>query len=249
VRKINLEAAGFYQAAWALGGIYVGFILQAMGADFYPRLTGAVKDHAECNRLVNEQTEVGLLMAGPGILATLTFAPLVIALFYRPDFAPAAIVLRWLCLGMILRVVSWPMGFLIIAKDERTIFFWTELLSNGAYTAFVWLGVQTFGLAGTGMAFFALYVLNFAMVYLIVRRMTGFRWSAENGQLTLLFVPLVTVVFSSWYLMPPTAALIVGSLATVGSGIYSLRTLCRLLPLERFPRIAQKVIKFLRLMP
>ncbi len=37
----GLEAAGFYQAAWTLGGLYVGMILQAMGADFYPRLTAA----------------------------------------------------------------------------------------------------------------------------------------------------------------------------------------------------------------
>ena len=248
VRKISLEAAGFYQAAWTLGGLYVTFILQAMGADFYPRLTGAIKDHAECNRLVNEQTEVGLLMAGPGILATLTFAPLVIALFYRPDFAPAAVVLRWLCLGMILRVVTWPMGFLIIAKEARSLFFWTELVSNVAYAAFVWLGVQTLGLPGTGVAFLALYILNFAIVYPVVRHLTGFRWSAANGQLALIFAPLVAVVFASSY-VSPTAAVVIGSLATIGSGIYSLRTLCRLLPLERLPRLAQKAIRLLRLMP
>jgi PST family polysaccharide transporter len=245
LRQISVEAAGFYQAAWALGGLYVGFILQAMGADFYPRLTAAAKDHAECNRLVNEQTEVGLLMAGPGILATLTFAPLVIALFYRPDFAPAAGILRWLCLGMILRVVTWPMGFIIIAKGARKLFFWTEVLANAGYAAFVWVGVKIFGLQGTGIAFFALYLLHFSVVYLVVRRLTAFRWSAPNCQLALLFAPLVAVVF----LLPPAAALIVGSAATMASGIYSLRTLCRLLPLERLPQAAQKMVRLLRLTP
>jgi enterobacterial common antigen flippase len=42
LRKIGVAAAGFYQAAWAFGGLYVGFILTAMGTDFYPRLTAAV---------------------------------------------------------------------------------------------------------------------------------------------------------------------------------------------------------------
>ena len=37
LRMVGLEAAGYYQSAWTLGGLYVGFILQAMGADFYPR--------------------------------------------------------------------------------------------------------------------------------------------------------------------------------------------------------------------
>ena len=89
LRKIGFEAAGFYQSAWALGGLYVGVILQAMAADFYPRLTAMVHDHRACNRLVNEQARMGLLLAGPGVLATLTFAPAVIALLYSAKFGAA----------------------------------------------------------------------------------------------------------------------------------------------------------------
>ena len=86
LRMVGLEAAGYYQAAWTLGGLYVGFILQAMGADFYPRLTAVAKDNAACNRLVNEQAQISLLLAGPGVIATLTFASVVIALFYSAEF-------------------------------------------------------------------------------------------------------------------------------------------------------------------
>lgn len=86
LRKVGFEAAGLYQSAWTLGGLYVGFVLQAMGADFYPRLTAVAKDNTECNRLVNEQAQVSLLLAGPGVIATLTFAPVVIALFYTAEF-------------------------------------------------------------------------------------------------------------------------------------------------------------------
>ena len=100
------EAAGYYQAAWTVGGLYVGTILQAMGADFYPRLTGAAHDHALMNRLVNEQTQVGLLLAAPGVIATLAFAPLAILVLYSSEFGEATEVLRWICLGMALRVTS-----------------------------------------------------------------------------------------------------------------------------------------------
>jgi PST family polysaccharide transporter len=96
VRNIGLDAAGFYSSAWTLGGLYVGYILQAMGADFYPRLVGVATDNSRCNRSVNEQAQVSLLLAGPGIIATLTFAPLVIALFYSAKFAEAVEVLRWI---------------------------------------------------------------------------------------------------------------------------------------------------------
>ncbi len=36
LHKAGLAATGMYQSAWTLGGLYVGFILQAMGTDFYP---------------------------------------------------------------------------------------------------------------------------------------------------------------------------------------------------------------------
>ncbi len=141
IRKLGGESAGYYQAAWALGGYYIGFILQAMGADFFPRLTAVAKDNRECNRLVNEQTEVGLLMACPGILAALAFAPPVMTLFYSKQFGESAEIFRWICLGMLMRVLVWPMGFIIVAKGERKLFLWTELLSNGGFVAFAWLGL------------------------------------------------------------------------------------------------------------
>ena len=252
LRKMNIEAAGHFQAAWVLGSYYVGFILQAMGADFYPRLTAVASDNVECNRLVNEQAEIGLLLAGPGVLATLTFAPVVIMLFYSAKFGPAVEILRWICLGMTLRVASWPMGFILLAKGARKLFFWSELLTNLLFLGLVWLGVVLFGLKGTGIAFLAMYVAYWIGIYFIVRRLSGFRWSAANKQLALLFVPLVAAVFIGWNIFHPLApviTVIVCAAVTIMAGVYSLKTLCALIPLDRLPAIAQKMIRLFRLAP
>jgi PST family polysaccharide transporter len=249
IRQFGTEAAGFYQAAWGLGGLYIGFILQAMGTDFYPRLTAVAHQNTECNRLVNEQAEVGLLIAGPGILATLTFAPVIITLFYSHQFWPATRILRWICLGMMLRAVTWPMGFIVVARGEKAIFFWVEILVTAGYAALVWLGVRLFGLEGAGMAFCGLCAAHFAVVYLVVRRLSGFRWSQANGQLALVFAPLLAIVFGSGYFLPPRAALMVGITVAVPAAVYSCKTLFRLVPPERFPSPAQKLAKLFRLWP
>ena len=47
LHQAGFEAAGLYQSAWSLGSLYVGLILQAMGADFYPRLTAAAADNSQ----------------------------------------------------------------------------------------------------------------------------------------------------------------------------------------------------------
>ena len=236
LRQLDESAAGYYSAAWQLGGIYVGFILSAMGADFYPRLTAVANDNAECNRLVNEQTEVGLLMAGPGVLATLTFAPLVIDLFYSTKFGPAVEVLRWICLGMLLRVASWPMGFILGAKGARKAIFFSELSMGLLQIGLALVCIRQFGLNGTGIAFFASYISYCLLIYLIVRSVSGFRWSGENKVIGLLFLTLISSLFVGKYFLPSAVVVASGVLITIAASYYSAKKLCALVPLDKLPK-------------
>ena len=235
LRMEGIEAAGYYQAAWTVGGLYVGFILQAMGADFYPRLTHVAKDHPACNRMVNEQAQVSLLLAGPGVIATLTLAPVVISLFYSSQFAAAVGVLRWICLGMALRVITWPMGFIIMAKGESKLFFIVELAWSVANVGLSWICIRSFGLNGAGMAFFGSYVFHGLLVYPIVHRESDFRWSAANIRTGVLFLSLIIVVFCGFSVFPFYVATGVGMLAFLLSGFYSVRMLVNLISLDRIP--------------
>ena len=159
-RQIGLEAAGLYAAAWTLGGLYVNFVLQAMGADFYPRLVGVAANDAQCNRLTDEQSQISMLLAAPGVCATIVCAPLVIALFYTSEFTGAIDTLRWICLGVAMRVITWPMGFIIVAKGRRRLFLGVEFAWAAVNVALTWLFVGWFGLNGAGLAFFGSYLFH-----------------------------------------------------------------------------------------
>ena len=246
LRIAGFEAAGLYQSAWALGGLYVGFILQAMGADFYPRLTAVARDNTESNRLVNEQAQISLLLAGPGVIATLTFAPVVISLFYSGRFDGAVGILRWFCLGMTLRVITWPMGFIILAKGESKLFFLTEFAWTVVNVGLSWAGINFFGLNGAGIAFFGSYVFHGFLVYPIVRHLSGFPWSAANIKTGLLILSLTAVVFCGFYVLPPLLSTGIGTLAVIVSAIYSIRTLLKLIPLDRIPRPILRLLVGLR---
>jgi PST family polysaccharide transporter len=242
LRKIGFEAAGFYQSAWALGGLYVGVILQAMAADFYPRLTAMVHDHHACNRLVNEQARIGLLLAGPGVLATLTFAPAVIALLYSAKFGAAVGILRWVCLGAALQVITWPMGFIIMAKGRAALLVFCELAWGVVSLGLAWICVAFFGLNGAGIAFFGSYVFHVILVYPIVRRLSGFGWSSANIRTGLLFVSLIAVVFCGFYVLPVLWATTVGTLAAVLSSVYSIRVLIKLISLDEVPQPIRRLL-------
>jgi PST family polysaccharide transporter len=247
LRRAGFDAAGLYQSAWTLGGMYVGVILGAMGTDFYPRLTAAACDNLTCNRLVNEQSQVSILLTAPGVIATLTLAPLVITLFYSPKFQQAVEVLRWLCLGMALRVISWPMGFIIVAKGAQSVFFWSELAWTGVYLALAWMCVNAFGLNGAGIAFFGSNIFHVLMIYVIVRRLSGFRWSSANIKVGLIFISTLGLVFAGFYEMAYPLAMAVGICALTLSSIYSIRSLLNLVSLNRIPRPLIKALEWFRL--
>jgi PST family polysaccharide transporter len=245
VQHDGVGAAGNYQAAWSLGGIYVGFILQAMGTDFYPRLSTVSEDNPACNRMVNEQARVSLLLAGPGLLATLALSPLVMTLFYSSEFGDAVPLLRWFCLGMLLRVVAWPMGFIILAKGRQQVFFWTELAAASVNIGLAWALLSVFGLAGAGIAFVGLYLWHGVLIYFLVRQMSGFRWSRENLLLAALFVTLTIMVLLAVQVLPFWPGLVVGLLGTALASWFSLTQLIRLVPPHWIPLALRPALYFL----
>lgn len=249
LRKVSLEAAGLYQSAWTMGGLYVSFIIQAMAADFYPRLTANANNNPLSNRLVNEQARVGLLLAGPGVLATLTFTPLVMTVFYTAKFTAAAEVMRWICVGTMLQVVTWPMGFIIVAKNRRALFFFCEVACASFYAALAWICISVAGLNGAGIAFFAYCVFHGLLHYPIVRRLSGFRWSPENLREGAYLLLLIAVVWGGFRTLSPVPAGVLGAAAVAASCIYSMRTLARLVPWNRIPRLGRRVIRMLGCAP
>jgi antigen flippase len=224
-RHLGVEAAGIYQAATTLSAVYCGFILSAMGTDLLPRLSSAATDDGCCNRLVNEQVEVGVLLALPGICGTLAFASLIIPVLYSEQFSLATDVLRWQVLGVLLRVASWPMGYFLLAKGEARMYFWTELSYNVVHAALVWACVQMWGLAGAGVAFFGLYLYYFGLMWVVTRRSSGFVWSPANRRVAMVATPLVALVFISSTFLPLSWAFVTASIFTILAALYSFRML------------------------
>ena len=246
LRETGLEGAGFFQAGWTLGGLYVGFILQAMATDFYPRLVAHIHDHRSSNRLVNEQARVSLLLAGPGVIATLVLAPPLTTLLYSAGFANAIEVLRWICIGTALRVITWPMGYLIVAKNRQGIFIGAELAWTIVNVGLSWVLVTRYGVAGAGMAFFGSYVFHALLVYPIVRHMTGFSWARDNVGAMLLFVSLAGTTFLGFMLLPPVAAYSLGISLLIVSAVQSVRSLMSLAGGAHIPNRVLRLLSILR---
>lgn len=220
--ELGVDAAGQFQAAHAISGQYLGLVLGAMAADYYPRLTGVVGDTDRVNEAVNDQLEVALLLVAPLLLAVLALAPWMLTLLYSTDFQVAAGVLRWQILGDVLKVASWALGFIILAFGEGKTYLVTELTTHAVFVTAVYALLSTLGLEAAGVAFWIQYLYYFPLVWWIARRRYGFRMSPSGWlYLAVLFGAALLVTASSWAseLLAGGLGLLLASVA----GVFALR--------------------------
>jgi antigen flippase len=224
-REYGVSAAGYYQAAWGLSGMFAGFILTAMDADFYPRLTSIIHDRVLAIRTVNEQTEIGVLLALPGLLTTLAFGPIVIRIFYTTQFLASAALLPWLLVGVFGQVVSWPLAFIQPAKGAGRWFIATETTSIVVRSALViWL-VPRFGPVGAGYAFASGYLTHTVGMLWVGYRLIGFRWSRGVERLLFLSGLAVAVGAAVRLWIPGWQAMAIGGVIALAGSLASLRGL------------------------
>ncbi len=220
-RALGIEALGIYVASNTIAMQYMGIVLTAMAGDYYPRLTGIITDAAASRRLVNQQTEVALSLAGPLILVMFAAAPWVIQLLYSSQFAPASDVLRWQVAGTLLKVLSWPMGFILLAAGAGRVFFLSEVATLLVMAGVTALCLDRFGVVGAGIGYFVGYAVYLPLIFILAAPRIGLRWS--RPVLLALAVTTAGLAALTWAAIAPSpVAIAVGVVVAGAASAYLL---------------------------
>lgn len=241
-REVDVAAVGVFAAAFGVSGKVVNFILGAMVADYYPGLSALSGDHGAMRELVDRQTEIGLLLAFSGVLATIVLAPWIVRLLYSEQFGSAAGLLQWFSLGCLGRVLSWPMGFVVVAKGRVRLFSLLEACIHLLHLALIRLLLELAGLEGVAIAYFVLYAIVAVLMSAVARRMIGYSWSRSLRRLVLGMGLTAAFVLVCCRCLPSPLGTGVGMLTTIVACLACLRAVVsRLGPEHRLSRIARRL--------
>jgi PST family polysaccharide transporter len=172
VRQEGLEAAGYYQAAFAISGSLPGFVFAAMGADFLPRVAAA-KDETEARSISEQQIQAGLLMGTPLIVVLLSLGGLCVRLLYAEGFAAAEPLLGWMVWGVFVRLLAWPLAFWLLARGSSRTMMMIEGSTALIMTALAVVLLRSFGLVGCAVGFAFGQVIYAGLLLLVARRRSG----------------------------------------------------------------------------
>lgn len=201
----GVEDVGLFQAANTIAGQYVGVVFAAMSLDYFPRLSAAISDNGRMTMIVNRQFDlVGLIMA-PLAIALMLTAPLLIRLLTSEAFMGVVPLVRWMALGLFMRAMAYPMGYIAFAKGNKRLYFCLE----GVFGCSVMLLVNClcywlWGLVGLGIGVVVVHTVDVVAYYVVNHRAYGYTIDRTTLRLMLLlFLPVLLSFLAT--LLPDTA--------------------------------------------
>lgn len=230
-RVDGIEYAGLFQAVWVITTVYLGLILKSMGADYYPRLSAISDKNNEIKTLVNEQSYFAILVSTPIILGMLLFSKFTLTLFYSTEFIAASDLLRWQLIGSIFKIISWPLAFILLAKNKGKLFLASEIIFYAVYLVSAYLIYPTYSINALGIAYLIAYLVYLIIVLAMAKYHTEFEWTSENTAIISINSALIIVSFIGLMYFGKVGFLI-GIILLAVSTYYSLMKLKKVFTVE-----------------
>ncbi|MCM1504200.1 MAG: O-antigen translocase [Muribaculum sp.] len=225
----GIDDVGYFQAANSITNQYAGVIFAAMSVDYFPRLVGVASDNAKVTDIVNRQTEVISLIIAPLMVLLMLTAPLLIRIFLTGQFDEAVPLVQWLGMGVFLRALAYPPGYIAFAKSDKRLFFLLEgVAGNVIYLTSNCVCYYLWGLIGLGAAMCITYMLSLVIYYAVNNHRYAYRVRSTTVHTVLPLALLVLAAFIAVSVIGGLAKYIVTGLIFITSATISIRRLFRL---------------------
>lgn len=196
LQVLTTTDVGYYRAAAAISVGYLSFFLATLSQDYLPRLSQTT-DRDQLRELVHRRMRLLMSLGIPIIMALLATGPWVIAILYTPQFMPANDVLQWQLVGDLLRLPSWVLVYVLLARDRPLPYVAGEIVGGVALLLATSIGLSAFGLVGAGVGYAVAQVIYLAVTLALVWRLVG----ATPGRLQA--VTVATAMASAAVVMVP----------------------------------------------
>lgn len=230
----GVDQVGLYAAGFVIINTYAGLLLQAMGTDYYPRLSEVAHSDDLSRNTINQQAEIALLILAPIIMIFIVFIHWVVIILYSDRFIAIDTMIHWASIGMLFKAASWSISFVFLAKGASKIFFWNELIANIYTLGFNVLGYYFKGLSGIGIAILASYFVYLIQVFYVTKIKYNFSFGSAFRRIFAIQILLTVSCFSVVKIIEGPIAYILGIILISLSSWYSYRELNKRIGLRQW---------------
>ena len=166
VEHSGVELASYWEGYSRLSIFMSGLAISSISLYYLPKLVEA-NTGQEILKVVFWGVKFLFVVAFPAMLLIFWFGNDIIPLLYASSFLETIFLLKWELLGTFLKLISFTVSFIMIAKKLTTVFVLSELISGFLFLGLSMLFIDIFGVVGASIAYALAYFLYllWAVIY------------------------------------------------------------------------------------
>jgi len=167
--NLSWDDAGYWQGIWYISTMYLMFVTTSLSVYYLPRLS-EIQDNQELKKEILSGYKIILPIVSVVALSIFLLREYVILIAFTEKFMPMMELFKWQLIGDVIKIASWLLGYVMLAKAMTKVFIYTEIGFSVLFVIFSIVFIDSFGLVGITYAFSLNYFLYLIMMILIFRK-------------------------------------------------------------------------------
>jgi len=168
---LSIEHAGYWQAMSYVSTMWLAVATTSLAVYYLPKLA-ATSDRPtlRCELINGYRIIMPIVVAAALILYFMR--EWVVNILFSESFAPMIILFHWMLIGDVIKLASWLLSYLMLAKAMTRAFILTEIVFSASFVVLTMVFVGKYGLQGVAYA----HAFNYGIYLLAVAIITKRYW-------------------------------------------------------------------------
>jgi len=170
--NVSIQAAGYWHGMWRISEVYLLFITSALSVYYLPRLS----EIDDKTLLLHEIIGAAKYVIPAAIFSSAIIflsRDLIIYMLFTSEFRDMRELFAYQMIGDVLKVSSWLLAFLMLAKARAALYITSEIVFAALFVGLTIILVKSYGLVGSSMAHAANYAIYLMLMLLYARYELG----------------------------------------------------------------------------
>lgn len=170
---VGWQFAGYWEAMWRLSAAYLMLVTTTLSVYYLPRLSELKNNNKDLKKEIILGYKIILPLAALcGFIVYILRGFLIRALF-TVEFAGMEVLFAWQVLGDLVKVASFILGYLILARALVGVYVISEVFFSALFVVLAKFFVGVFGFEGVAIAYLACYLSHFIFMVLFFKYKSG----------------------------------------------------------------------------
>ena len=165
--NLSWQEAGYWQAIWYISSMYLMVVTTTLGIYYLPKLAELTSKKEIKIELINGYKIILPIVILMAVLIYL-LRDLIIQILFSKEFIPMAELFKWQLIGDVIKLASWLLSYVMLAKAMTKLFITTEIVFSVSFVFLTKYLVSQYGLNGVTYA----YALNYSVYFIVVAFIT-----------------------------------------------------------------------------